>query len=55
MVGAIRLDERESTFELEAGAARQFESRVRGRDSRDPHLRIRPARAGRPHAFAGRR
>ena len=39
-VGAIRLESRGSTFEIAGGIAKEFEARVRGRDSRDPHLRI---------------
>ena len=44
MVGAIRLEERTSTFEISRDAAGGFESRVRGRDSRDPKLFIKRAR-----------
>ncbi len=39
-VGAIRLQGRFSTFEVQSAVVRDFESRVRARDRRDPHLRI---------------
>jgi len=49
-VGQIRVDARMASFEVEGGVAREFETRVQGRDARDPKLFIRrdsgrPARA----------
>ncbi len=42
-VGAIRLQAHDATFEVGANVAQSFENAVRGRDSRDPHLRIQRA------------
>lgn len=42
-VGAIRLQAHDATFEVVANVAQSFENAVRGRDSRDPHLRIQRA------------
>ena len=40
-VGQIRVDARMASFEVEGGIAREFETRVQGRDARDPKLFIR--------------
>ena len=40
-IGKIRLQPHFSTFDIAPAIAEEFEARVRGRDRRDPHLRIR--------------
>ncbi|MGI9592770.1 MAG: DbpA RNA binding domain-containing protein, partial [Myxococcota bacterium] len=46
-VGSIEIGPDETCIEIEASAADRFEALVRKRDSRDPHLRIVRADAGR--------
>ncbi len=46
-VGAIRISDRMTTFDVKNHVARSFEERASERDRRDPHLRIERARTGR--------
>jgi len=46
-VGAIRLQSHATTFEVQRHVARDFETRVRVADKRDPHLRIQRTPEGR--------
>jgi ATP-dependent RNA helicase DeaD len=51
MVGAITVDDGETTFEVRSDIANDFAFRARRPDRREPHLIIEPARAARPRTF----